>query len=121
MQSSSASEQVLSTIDVAQRYNISVRAIRWYEQRGLLSPLHLDGARVFRPDDCTRIELILKCKRLGFTLAEIHALLDRDQDVRFSKSQIETQLTHLNSQRERLDAAITELRAELQTLAHAEQ
>jgi DNA-binding transcriptional MerR regulator len=108
---------LLTTAEVARRYDISVRAVRWYEQCGLVRPLQVQGAKLFRQSDCARIELVLKYKRLGFTLAEIYTLVDRDDDGHFSKAQIEAQLMLLESQRAKLETAIQELKAELETAA----
>jgi len=57
--------------DLAREFDISTRAIRFYESRGLLQPARRGTARVFGPDDRQRLALIIRAKNLGLTLEEI--------------------------------------------------
>ena len=57
--------------DLAREFGISTRAIRFYESKGLLSPERVGGTRVFRRRDRARLILILRGKRLGFSLRDI--------------------------------------------------
>ena len=57
--------------DLAREFGISTRAIRFYESKGLLSPDRVGGTRVFRRRDRARLILILRGKRLGFSLRDI--------------------------------------------------
>jgi len=117
-----------STIsDLARIYDVSLRTLRFYEDKGLLHPRRQGTARFYRPADRIRLELILKGKRLGFTLAEIHELMSSrekqrstdddgevdsaDLTVSLDHNQIKLQIAHLERQRDDLDAAIIELRA----------
>ncbi len=108
--------------DVARSYDVSLRTLRFYEDKGLLQPRRLGTARFYSARDRIRLELILKGKRLGFTLAEIFDLIasrakaepdiaDADLTVSLGREQIVAQITHLERQRDELEAALAELRA----------
>ena len=106
--------------DVARHYDVSLRTLRFYEDKELLKPRRAGTARFYSPRDRIRLELILKGKRLGFTLAEIFDLLSRasqpphekeaDLTVSLGRDQIAAQIAHLERQRDGIDAAIEELR-----------
>lgn len=125
-----ANEQC-SISDMARLYGVSLRTLRFYEDRGLLSPQRQGTARYYNATNRIRLELILKGKRLGFTLAEIQDLITS----RFKHSQmqegsadkadlmsglndkeIEAQIAHLERQRSELDEALLELRQALTKL-----
>lgn len=62
--------------ELAKEFDVTNRAIRFYEDQGLISPLREGQKRIYRPKDRVRLKLILRGKRLGFTLAESRALID---------------------------------------------
>ena len=61
---------------VSDALDITPRAIRFYEDKGLLCPEREGGVRVFHDTDVARLERILRAKRLGFTLDDIKIVLD---------------------------------------------
>lgn len=65
------SEETFSIADLAREFDITTRAIRFYEDEGLLSPRRRGQTRIYGPRDRTRLKLILRGKRLGFSLLEI--------------------------------------------------
>jgi DNA-binding transcriptional MerR regulator len=65
------SRDLYAIADLAREFGISTRAIRFYESKGLLSPERVGGTRVFRRRDRARLILILRGKRLGFSLRDI--------------------------------------------------
>ena len=72
-----AAERRLCSIgDLSSELGVSHRAIRFYEDQGLLAPQRIGGNRIYGPRDRARLQLILRGKRLGFALAEIKELLD---------------------------------------------
>ena len=102
---------------LASHYQVSLRTLRFYEDKGLLSPLRHGTMRLYDGRQRNRLEMILKGKRLGFTLAEIREMLGsrlREEPVAIEASlapaQVETQLGMLERQRLALDEAIRELR-----------
>ncbi len=62
--------------DTAELFEITTRAIRFYEDKGLLSPRRANGRRVFNVQDRERLEKILRAKRIGFSLEDIKQFLD---------------------------------------------
>ncbi len=122
-----------SISDMARIYGVSLRTLRFYEDRGLLSPNRQGTARFYNAANRMRLELILKGKRLGFTLSEIQDLLasrskpgavspadadKADLTSGLNNQQIEAQIAHLERQRSELDEALTELRSALSKLKH---
>lgn len=104
--------------DLAREFSISLRALRFYEDRGLLTPQRRGTARLFTGNDRLRLQMILKGKELGFTLSEISEMLAIDVGngieaarLDLKPDQILTQIDHLERQRSDLDHAIRELKA----------
>lgn len=62
--------------DMAAHFEITPRAIRFYEDKGLITPKRVRGSRVFSPTDRERFDQILRAKRLGFTLEDIREVLE---------------------------------------------
>ncbi|WDR04867.1 MerR family DNA-binding protein [Devosia rhodophyticola] len=101
--------------DLAKEFGISTRAIRFYESKGLLSPERLGATRVFRRRDRARLILILRGKRLGFSLRDISDYLslydaNRDQQVNLLVDMVDERLGSLERQMVDLQTTIEELR-----------
>ena len=62
--------------ELAREFGVTARTIRFYEAEGLLAPLRDGQRRVYRPRDRTRLRLILRGRRLGFSLAEVRKIVD---------------------------------------------
>ncbi|MDB5569989.1 MAG: zntR [Hyphomicrobiales bacterium] len=103
--------------DVSRRYDVSLRTLRFYEDRGLIKPLRHGTARLYDSACRARIEKILKAKRLGFTLGRIHGLLmrldepDSELEQTLAPAEITAQIESLERQRTELDHAIESLRS----------
>ncbi len=69
--------QQLKIGELAKRSGLTVEALRFYEQQGLIQPLGrtASGYRLYSPSDVQRVNFILHAKKVGFTLAEIKTLL----------------------------------------------
>jgi DNA-binding transcriptional MerR regulator len=107
--------------DLASEFGISTRAIRFYEAKGLLSPERVGVTRVFRRRDRARLILILRGKRLGFSLRDISDYLslydaNRSQQVHLLAGKVEERLASLELQLTDLQTTIAELR-EIKKLA----
>lgn len=107
--------------DLAKEFGISTRAIRFYEAKGLLAPERVGAARIFRRRDRARLILILRGKRLGFSLRDISDYLslydaNRSQQVQLLTAKIDERLTSLEAQLEDLQTTISELK-EIKKLA----
>lgn len=110
--------------DLARDFGVTLRTLRFYESRGLLSPARSGMTRIYSGRDRARLALILKGKQLGFTLVEIRAMLANEEKkgeaaagsasvggLQLSAEQIAEQLELLRSQRREIDEAIAELEA----------
>ena len=113
---STQTEMTISQMSRA--YGVSLRTLRFYEDRGLIKPRREGNARFYRPADRVRMEMILKGKKLGFTLTEIQDLIGGkgasetpDLEDQLQPQQIVTQIGHLERQRSEIDSAIERLRA----------
>lgn len=107
--------------DLAREFGATLRALRFYEDKGLLSPRRDGMTRLYSAADRERLTVILKGKHLGFTLTEIRALVaahERNESaaghapasgLALSRERCLTQLAQLERQRTEIDAAITEL------------
>ena len=107
--------------DLAKEFGISTRAIRFYEAKGLLSPERVGATRVFRRRDRARLILILRGKRLGFSLRDISDYLslydaNRSQQVHLLTAKVDERLALLEAQLQDLQTTIAELR-EIKKLA----
>ena len=115
------SKDLFSIADLANEFGISTRAIRFYESKGLISPERLGATRIFRKRDRARLILILRGKRLGFTLRDISDYLslydaNRTQQVSLLADKVDERLALLERQRDDLETTIRELR-EIKQLA----
>lgn len=108
--------------DLSQEFGISTRAIRFYEAKGLLNPERVGGTRVFRRRDRARLILILRGKRLGFSLRDISdylSLYDAQSQTAQTKllvAKVDERLELLERQKADLETTIGELR-EIRKLA----
>jgi DNA-binding transcriptional MerR regulator len=115
------SRDLFAIADLAREFGISTRAIRFYESKGLLSPERVGATRIFRRRDRARLILILRGKRLGFSLRDISDYLslydaDRSQQVNLLAEKVDERIALLERQRDDLETTITELR-EIRKLA----
>ncbi len=113
---SAAATPTYSISALAQEFALTTRAIRFYEDEGLLAPERRGQTRVYGERERTRIKLILRGKRLGLALAEIRELFDiyaaagneRPQLVKFLQM-LADRRAMLLQQREDIDAVLTEI------------
>lgn len=85
----------MSTISIgelAKDFDITPRSIRFYEEQGLLSPKRTGQNRVYSHKDKVRLKLVLRGKRLGFSLAEIKTLFELYDTSNNSIAQLQTML-----------------------------
>lgn len=108
--------------DLSQEFGISTRAIRFYETKGLLNPDRVGGTRVFRRRDRARLILILRGKRLGFSLRDISDYLSlydaqsQTAQTQLLVAKVDERLDLLERQKADLETTIGELR-EIRKLA----
>lgn len=107
--------------DLAREFGISTRAIRFYETKGLITPERVGATRVFRRRDRARLILVLRGKRLGFSLRDISDYLglydaDRGQQASLLAEKVDERLKLLEQQLSDLQTTIAELK-EIRKLA----
>ncbi len=101
---------------LSKEFDVTARALRFYEDKGLISPERKGQTRLYSPRDRARLQLILRGKRLGFSLVEIHEILDlytpKDHgaaQMRATLHKYRGQIETLKRQREDIDAAIKDM------------
>lgn len=98
------SERTFSISDLSREFDVTARAIRFYEDKGLIAPMREGQRRIYTPRDRVRLMLILRGKRLGFSLSEIKDILDLyDTDMGESR-QLELLLSKIGERRDALVA-----------------
>jgi DNA-binding transcriptional MerR regulator len=109
-------ERSFSIRQLCVEFKVTPRTLRFYENKGLLSPSREGLNRVYHQRDHARLTLILRCKRMGLSLAEIREILDlyRAEDggaaqIAHSLGAFRQRIVTLEAQRRDIDAAIDEL------------
>ncbi|MES9970559.1 MAG: MerR family DNA-binding transcriptional regulator [Candidatus Thiodiazotropha sp.] len=112
----SNSAELYSVTELAEQLGITPRAIRFYETKGLIKPQRAGTTRVYTHRDRARLQLILRGKRLGFTLANIKEYLDlydvdpsQETQVQMLLKGITRRIGELEQQREDLETTLIEL------------
>lgn len=110
--------------ELAREFDITARAIRFYEDQGLLSPKR-EGVggrnRVYTPRDRTHLKLTLRGKRLGLTLSEIKSIVDMYESPKDTVAQINRFLGVLAHQREVLEQQREDIEVTLAEIAAHEE
>ena len=126
----SEGEQELQGIqEVADSLGVTPRTLRFYEDKGLIEPRRVGNARIYTRRETARMQLILRGKRLGFSLRDIQEFLDLyDADpqhleqMRALAARCRERMAELEAQRDALDQTLSELAAiEREALARVEQ
>ena len=99
--------------DLAREFDLTTRAIRFYEDCGLLAPQRHGRTRVYSARDRTRLKLTLRGKRLGLTLAQVKELVDMYESPRDSAPQLRKFLVVLTAHRAELEQRMADLGATL--------
>jgi DNA-binding transcriptional MerR regulator len=98
--------------EVAREFGITLRTLRFYEAKRLITPQRDGAARIYHGSDRERIALILTGRRLGFTLVEVKRLLDGPdgKNLRLTREKCVEQINHLERQKRGIEMALSELR-----------
>ena len=112
----SAVTDIYSVTELADELGITPRAIRFYETKGLIKPRRAGTTRVYSHRDRARMQLILRGKRLGFTLADIREYLDlydvdpsQVKQLQLLLEKIDRRSSELEQQRDDLETTLHEL------------
>jgi DNA-binding transcriptional MerR regulator len=109
----SARSPTYSIGELAREFDLTTRAIRFYEDCGLLEPQRNGRHRIYTARDRTRLKLTLRGKRLGLTLAEVKELVDMYESPRDTQAQSRKFLAVLGVHRAQLEQRMADLRATL--------
>ncbi len=105
--------------ELAREFGITTRTIRFYEDEGLLSPIRVGARRLYRRRDRARLKLILRGKRLGFTLSEIRETFNLYDQAHGEAKQLRYYLSVLDEKREQLLRQRQDLEETLAELSHS--
>jgi DNA-binding transcriptional MerR regulator len=118
MLTDSAERGEFSISELSREFDVTPRAIRFYEDQGLLAPRREGQRRIYTARDRTRLKLTLRGKRLGLTLSEIRELIDMYEPGRDERPQLARFLAVLEShksallqQRADIEAQLAEIQA----------
>jgi DNA-binding transcriptional MerR regulator len=107
--------------ELAREFDVTPRAIRFYEAEGLLAPRRDGQRRVYTLRDRTRLKLTLRGKRLGLTLSEIRSLIDMYEPGRDERPQLERFLAVLQTHKAALERQREDIAAQLAEIAAFEK
>jgi len=105
--------------DLAKEFDLTTRAMRFYEDMGLLQPLREGPGgrnRVYSARDRTRLKLTLRAKRLGLSLTEAKDIIDSYDSPRDTVPQLQKFLLVLAGHRQQLEGQMTDLQANLEEI-----
>lgn len=106
--------------DLAREFDVTTRTIRFYEAEGLIAPARHGQQRIFTPRDRVRLKLILRGKRLGFSLGEIREIIDLYDRAPGEAGQLRFFLGKIRERRATLERQRTDIAETLAELAEVE-
>ena len=112
------SSELFGITELCREFGITLRTIRFYEDKALLKPRRINGTRVYNKRDRARLALILRSKAIGASLAEIKHYLDlygahgegRVQQMKFVLDRTDAAIVELETKRAHIEASLAELR-----------
>lgn len=110
--------ELFGITELCGEFGITLRTIRFYEDKNLLKPRRINGTRVYTRRDRARLALILRSKAIGASLDEIKHYLDlygahgegRVQQLRFVQARTDQAIADLQTKRAHIEASLAELR-----------
>jgi DNA-binding transcriptional MerR regulator len=111
-------EQLYGINQLSEEFGLTLRAIRFYEDKGLIEPRRVNGTRVYTQRDRARLKLILRAKAIGSSLAEIKQYLElygshgegRAKQLQFTLERTDAAIAQLEQKRAHIEATLAELR-----------
>ncbi|AMB86112.1 MerR family transcriptional regulator [Pseudomonas agarici] len=103
------SSQTYSISDLARELDITTRAIRFYEEQGLLSPERRGLERIYSARDKVTLKLILRGKRIGFSLAECRELIELYDPTSGNQKQLNSMLAKITERRSQLEQQLLDI------------
>lgn len=114
-------EQRYSIGELAKEFDITTRSIRFYEEQGLLSPQRQGQNRIYNKKDRVRLKLIMRGKRLGFSLAETKTLFNLYDSHENSAAQLHAMLDMTRDKRAVLNQQLEDIQLLMTELDEVEQ
>ena len=99
-----------SISDLARELDITTRAIRFYEEQGMLAPERRGQERIYSAKDKVTLKLILRGKRIGFSLAECKELIELYDPASGNRKQLETFMAKIDERRAQLEQQLLDIR-----------
>lgn len=116
-----AAARLFTITELAAEFDITPRAIRFYEDMGLLEPARAGRNRVYTHRDRTRLKLTLRGKRLGLSLQEVKQLVDMYDSESDAAPQLKAFLVVLQQHRRQLEQQLDDIEVTLAEIAQHEQ
>ncbi len=107
--------------ELADEFDVTTRTLRFYEEKGLLSPVRINQTRRYSGADRTRLRLIRRGKRLGLTLDESSAIILLYDPAAQNTEQLQTLIEKIQEKKKALEEQQRDLQQTLQDLTAAEQ
>lgn len=107
--------------ELAKEFDITTRSIRFYEDQGLLAPQRKGQTRIYSQKDKVRLKLVLRGKRLGFSLAETKTIFDLYDTEKSEQRQLETMLQLIATKKEILAQQLLDITSVMDDLEQLEQ
>ncbi len=117
---SEETEATYSIGELAKHFDVTARSIRFYEEQGLLSPTRDGQNRIYSKKDKVRLKLVLRGKRLGFSLAETKTLFNLYDSHQNSEAQLQTMLSMTKLKRAKLLQQLDDINILMQELDDVE-
>jgi DNA-binding transcriptional MerR regulator len=112
----SAEEEFVRIGEMARKYGVTLRALRFYEDKGLIAPKREGSTRLYSRRDNARLKLILLGRKIGFSLRDVKQIMDlydpsgaNIKQLRLALDKSEKQMARLQKQRAVIDDAVGEL------------
>ncbi len=110
--------ELFGITELCREFGITLRALRFYDDKGLLTPRRINGARVYTRRDRARLTLILRAKAIGSPLSEIKRYLDlygdhgegRAKQLNYVIERTDQEIADLEAKRAKIDETLAELR-----------
>ncbi|MEM1144407.1 MAG: MerR family DNA-binding transcriptional regulator, partial [Pseudomonadota bacterium] len=112
--------RVFSISELAREFNVSTRTIRFYEEKGFVSPGRRGQQRIYTPADRARIRLLLRGKRIGLSLAESMEIIEMYEPSSTDSKQLDTLLNRIHERRSTLLQQQNDLQVMLEALDEVE-
>lgn len=119
-------DDLLRIGDMAKEFGVSLRTLRFYEDKGLIQPKREGSVRLYSRRERARVRLILLGRNVGFSLREVKQMMDlydphgtNTKQLRVALEKSDKQLSRLEKQREAIDDAIGQLRTAMDVVREA--